>query len=510
MNSLSSFEKFPSTGCKFSDPAAEKIVVGWLCAGHGLDKIRASKPEIHADWFSIFGKVFSAAEAIERRGQNVNNYSLSEYLGNLGQLSDIGGPAAIVPGHDIWLVVEDRLNKLHKLYRERSVHELGRKMRAGMTPDEAIKLLLPLAWEYGGGASKLPSGKSILDFAVNPPDENDTLLGERWLCRKGAALFVGPSGIGKSSASCQQDILWGIGREAFGIIPKRPLRILTIQAENDDGDLYEMSSGVLKGLFLTAEEHELIRRNVTYFRVAGRTSLGFLREVVRPLMEKHKPDLVRLDPFQAYFGRDISKAEEIAEFCRSGLNPLLDEFGCGAIINHHTPKTNNRDTSGWRPSDWMYAGAGSADMTNWARAILAIDPTMNPAVFKFIAAKRGSRLQWRDKELNLTNTRCFAHKTDCMAWREATEEEANEAMKSMKSTAPEKKAEDLLRLIPMAPGTIGLNTLEAKASSLGISQKKFRTLRGELVETGKAFEHRIPRPGTRAEIRLARYEPSLI
>ena len=61
-------------------------------------------------------------------------------------------------------------------------------------------------------------------------------------------LFVGPSGIGKTSASVQQDLLWSVGLPAFGIAPARPLKILTIQAEDDDGDLSEIVSGIKSSL----------------------------------------------------------------------------------------------------------------------------------------------------------------------------------------------------------------------------------------------------------------------
>jgi hypothetical protein len=46
----------------------------------------------------------------------------------------------------------------------------------------------------------------------------------------------------------------------------------------------------------------------------------------------------------------------------------------------------------------MYAGAGAADITNWARAILIADPTDDPVIFKFIAAKRGGRIGWVDEQ----------------------------------------------------------------------------------------------------------------
>src|SRR5438477_13147065 len=100
----------------------------------------------------------------------------------------------------------------------------------------------------------IPQAISLVALGESLPCQEDTLLANRFLCRGGGLLFVGPSGIGKSSASVQQDILWALGREAFGIRPARGLRLLTVQAENDGGDLGEMARGVCKGLQLTTED----------------------------------------------------------------------------------------------------------------------------------------------------------------------------------------------------------------------------------------------------------------
>jgi hypothetical protein len=89
----------------------------------------------------------------------------------------------------------------------------------------------------------LPIARPLIDFGDTPPDPEKTLLGDRFLCREGGMLFVGPSGIGKTSAGVQQDLLWSMGLPAFGIIPAGPLKILTIQAEDDDGHLSEMGFG---------------------------------------------------------------------------------------------------------------------------------------------------------------------------------------------------------------------------------------------------------------------------
>jgi hypothetical protein len=99
-----------------------------------------------------------------------------------------------------------------------------------------------------GKPVRLPDAVSLMSLADAKPDMAKTLLGNRFLCMGGGLLFVGPSGIGKSSASVQQDILWALGRPAFGIYPARRLRVLCIQAENDDGDLGENGAWRVRGI----------------------------------------------------------------------------------------------------------------------------------------------------------------------------------------------------------------------------------------------------------------------
>jgi hypothetical protein len=135
---------------------------------------------------------------------------------------------------------------------------------------------------------------SLMDIATGPPDPRATVLGNRFLCIDGSMLFVGPSGIGKSLASVQQDILWSLGREAFGIRPARPLRILTIQAENDAEDLAEMREGVCRGLGLSADERERVRQRVFYESECGRTGQEFLAYV-----ESRLADAIRSAPHRS-------------------------------------------------------------------------------------------------------------------------------------------------------------------------------------------------------------------
>jgi hypothetical protein len=345
-----------------------------------------------------------------------------------------------------------------------------------------------------------------MELADTPPDAAKTFLLDRFLCVGGGLLFVGPSGIGKSSASVQQDILWALGRPAFGIRPARPLRILCIQAENDEGDLYEMARGVCDGLSLSDGDRAAIRNRVFYASERGRTGTDFLKDVVAPLLKQHRPDILRIDPLLAFLGGDVNDAKVTAAFLRTGLNPLLEEFGCAAIINHHTPKVTNRNTSEWRASDWMYAGAGSADLTNWCRAMIVIDPTHTPHVFKFIAAKRGTRIDWRDEADQRVIVRLFCHKTGGgMFWREANEEDMAKVEASRPGRKPTKTKEDLLALVPM-DGAISKNALFANAQAANISERRTRVLLDELMADGLLHAWNIPRPRTNPEKRISRHE----
>lgn len=350
----------------------------------------------------------------------------------------------------------------------------------------------------------------LMDISPGTPDPRNTVLGDRFLCIGGSMLFVGPSGIGKSSASVQQDILWSLGRPAFGIRPARPLRILTVQAENDAEDLAEMRDGVCQGLRLSAEERDEVRARVFYETECGGTGADFLA-YVNSRLALDRFDLLRIDPLLAYLGGDVNSATDTAVFLRNGLNPMLARHGVACIVNHHTPKVTNRDTSGWRGSDWMYAGAGSADITNWCRAALVIDPTHAPHVFKFVAAKRGNRIGWQDDCGEREFIRHFSHASDGIYWRESSEEDMEEleaATAAKKSGKVEKSPEDMKRLVPTV-GAIPKPTLIQLARKAGFGKHRAEATLKELIGSYDLHVWTINRPGIRPEIRISRKEQTL-
>ena len=294
---------------------------------------------------------------------------------------------------------------------------------------------------------KVAAYHRVSDLIDVPHDPALNLLGDRFLCRGGAMVFVGPSGVGKSSASMLQDLSWACGRSAFGIKPSGPLKVLLVQAENDHGDMSELAGGAIGSMNLNIAELDMIEANFVTIQCAEETGDGFIAWLDVQVGE-HKPDIIRIDPLLAYLGADPVDTKALSDFCRRGLNGLLARHQCGLVLCHHTPKTTGRDTGTWKPVDAQYAGGGSADLTNWARAIIVIDGTNDPLVFRFIAAKRGRRIGWTSQEGLPSSIKLFSHAAEAgrIEWRETTPDQTEALIATSKKRVLTEK--DFLDALP--------------------------------------------------------------
>lgn len=347
-----------------------------------------------------------------------------------------------------------------------------------------------------------PLGELIC-HATHDPNE---LIRHRYLCRGGGMLLVGPTGIGKSSLAMQFMILWALGLPALGIHPSRPLKSLLIQAENDDGDLAEMRDGVMRGLELTEDQIRTAQARVLVVNEDTRTGARFFEEVVRPLLTLHRPDLLWIDPVLAYLGGDTAHQKDVGAFLRNGLNALLREFGCGAVLIHHTNKPpSGQEKPNWSAGDFAYAGSGSAEWANWSRAVLAVRSMGSHSVFELLAAKRGVRLDWRNPDgISKTSQKFITHaiETGGICWRVAGAEEVDAAGNN--ATKAGKSRTDLMALVPM-DRPIEKNLLLERCRERGIGLNRARGFINSLVEEGtELFEWERPRAGKRATPYLAR------
>jgi RecA-family ATPase len=284
--------------------------------------------------------------------------------------------------------------------------------------------------------------KQLLEFV--PAEDPNVILGNRWLCRGGSCLFIGQSGIGKSSLAMQLAILWALERPAFGICPSRSLRSLFVQAENDLGDLAEMFQGVWLGMNLPGPESpDTIRRvqqQITIRTVTTHTGYAFA-EALRRLIEHYQPDLVWLDPLLSFIGDDISKQSVCSQFLRNWLNPISKSTGVTWMILHHTgkPPKDPKSKSHWKSGDYAYEGTGSSELTNWARAVCVLhrlDSGPAGEAFELKLAKRGPRAGARDLLHRRTTSIFLRHSTRGICWQQTdapVEDETEELTADAKS-----------------------------------------------------------------------------
>jgi hypothetical protein len=209
-------------------------------------------------------------------------------------------------------------------------------------------------------------------------------------------------------------------------------------------------------------------------------------------------DILRIDPVTGFFGEEVKDSKAVNRFCREWLQPLLDKHNCGLILILHTPKTNHRNTSDWKDHDWMYAGAGAADWSNFARAILIIEPKEYP-IFEFRATKRKQRIGWADVTGQPISEQVWAHCTQPgeIFWEPASAEQKTAC------AATEKTKYTLLGLVPLE-GTIEKKALVSKARSNDIGENKAEGFLAELIQDGTLQDVAIPRPGMRPAAHVKR------
>jgi hypothetical protein len=260
--------------------------------------------------------------------------------------------------------------------------------------------------------------RSIASFQIPPDNDTSVLLGNRYLNRGDGAVLVSSSGMGKSAMSIQAAVTWSLGKAFFGIQPNGPIRSLIVQAEDSDGDIGEVWTSICAGMSLNDDQKRQAAAAVTVVTDRVHRGGSFIHALKR-WIDQHKPDLVWINPLLAFIDGDINDAHDAGHFLREGLNGLNEPARFGYIVVHHTSKPptakDNRDRK-W--NEVMYDMAGSADLTNWARAVLSLRATQTEGEFNLILAKRGRRAgvvkeveQGAGSRLEVTTTIPLKHAT---------------------------------------------------------------------------------------------------
>lgn len=327
---------------------------------------------------------------------------------------------------------------------------------------------------------------TLTDFDFT--DDPNNLIGSRWLCRGGSCLWVGQSGVGKSSLTTQAAMTWALGKPFFGIRPVRPLKSLIVQAENDLGDLAEMVDGIREGCGgWEWDEIGTLSQNVMWHRDTVHTGKEFC-QVLLSLIQKHTPDLVWLDPMLSFIGGDISKQEVCSQFLRNWLGPIAASTGVCFMLVHHTgkPPKDKNTTKDWNTNDFAYMGMGSSELVNWARAVNIITEVTD-GLFRFMMAKRGKRAKATSPDGIHTTHVYLKHAERGIYWEQVSESDvqrealAKSAIEHNEQQAQKETIYDYLR------ERFDWDLLKSRMHTSGMNKTELRTAIADILADRKNF-----------------------
>lgn len=408
--------------------------------------------------------VWESIQAVS--GSGVDSVSVYSHLAKARHVENAGGIAylqelvASVTSHanfDAWLdlvwnayllrKMVEAANRIISKANTEDALEIARGSIADLIKlcePATVQLLDPLDW----------------DSLFLPIDPSENLLGNRFLERGQGFIEYAPSGVGKSVAALQMDLEWAAGLAGFHIKPAHALKIVMLQTEDSVNDTREALAGILSSTIFTAEAKALIRKNLIILPPVPGGSESQLGDMIHNVGHAYKPDLITVNPLHAFCTGDPSR--DLGRLLYQTVDPAIKAVRTGFHGVHHTPKTNNRDTSDYGDHDHQYLAAGDARVANWPRSMMLIEPVRD-GLYRFRITKRWQRSGWT-WDGKPTNERYFKHAKGELRWLDAMPEEISRASSSNHA--------DLASILPRNDQT-------------AISRQRVRVLAKEKLKIGK-------------------------
>ena len=378
------------------------IFAGFQCGEPVFDRAVAAGITTNSFYDPNHGIIFHAIHRMNSEGSPIDVTTISEHLKATRKLEQIGGYPTLLrvssetsmPTQASFFIRRVRdLTILRELIRSATgvvndCYAVDTDVQDFVVEvQDRIRRVLDAATP----TTKSADLRALTDFTIALPGDYSILLGNRYLNRGDGAVLASTSGMGKSSMTLQMAIMFALGSAAFGIHPNGPMRSLIIQSEDSDGDIAEVWASIVHVMKLTPEEIADVKDRVKV--VSDRVNRGsrFVANL-RKLISAHNPDLVWINPLQAFIDGDVTDSQDLGKFLREDLNRLNSPPKFAYILVHHTTKpASGKDRHERLWHEVMYDMAGGAEIINWARAIISLRPGDNEGEFNLVLAKRGRR-----------------------------------------------------------------------------------------------------------------------
>ena len=230
-----------------------------------------------------------------------------------------------------------------------------------------------------------------------------------------------PTGVGKSALVMGWAMASCLGETTFdveGMAPREQLRVLIIQAENDEGDLAEPFQDIIKASEMTGDDIQRIRERLTIIENDTDCGNDFC-ETLNGRMRDVQTRCCLDRSVDGVCGWRCSSSANMTKFLRNIVQPIVTKNQILLGWVHHVGKPSG-DANGHEKSDEQkkYSGLGTSDMQNVWREVINMSD-QGDGLYQLKFSKRGNRLSLKDEEGRITKTLNIEHSDNAIIWRRA-------------------------------------------------------------------------------------------
>lgn len=228
----------------------------------------------------------------------------------------------------------------------------ARMLAVGQAPEEAFEAPIRTLGEY-------------LDTAIEIPP---SLVWPTIAVRGELTVTIGRAGKGKTTMNIHRILAWSAGKPMFEnftsskgevyLKPEEPLKTLIIENEGNAAMFHhKMGLRVYNSNLFTKDEQQVVRENILVWGNGGYSGFKLDNDkdvsTIKRGLEKHKPDIVFIEPFRQLWQGDENSAKDMSIVVDNILD-FAHNFGCAVILSHHERKGGAGDDG-----ELMSAGRGS-------------------------------------------------------------------------------------------------------------------------------------------------------